>query len=149
MNAFFTLLLVTNSADASESIDDVCLTQHLKKIQLLDEKFPTTPHEGGPRRCQKYISSVTENYYKFWKNHWKNQTPISNSDESIKCFMTEMRKYNHHDRYLLEILLREQVSKLKNLLHRNSIFYERLLKEFEKSCDLKGYYYDTAEAVKA
>lgn len=53
--------------------------------------------------------------------------------------MVESRKYNIHDRYLLDILLRETITKYKNLLQRNNIFYDRMLKEFERTCELKTH----------
>lgn len=89
------------------------------------------------RNCDAYINTMTENFYKLWTYHFKYQHPVNNSDESIKCFVQEIKKWQLHDRYLLDLLLRDNESNYRKLFRRNNIIYERLREEAVNNCNLQ------------
>lgn len=45
-----------------------------------------------------------------------------------------------HDRYLLDLLLREKEATYKKLFQKNSLLFERLRREATDKCELQGHY---------
>lgn len=118
-------------------IDNACLNQHLRKIHLMtsDTHLIGTLDE---RKCEDYIKNMTEIFYKLWTYHFKYQQPKENSDENIRCFVKECKKWQLHDRYLLDLLLRENESNFRKLFRRNNLLYDRLINEAEDVCNLSS-----------
>lgn len=140
---------------ACEFVDNACINQHLRKIHLIDEDIVQS-HNQVNRKCNKYISSLTVNFYKLWQYHYKHQTPKLNGDANIRCFIKESKlnflqkfpisfyelagkKYQLHDRYMLDLLLREKESTDKKIFQRNSLLFERLRREATNKCEIHGY----------
>lgn len=45
-----------------------------------------------------------------------------------------------HDRYLLDLFLRDKESSHKRIFQRNSLIYDRLLKEAANKCEIQDSY---------
>jgi hypothetical protein len=123
---------------AGEYVDEVCINQYLRKNHLLNEDIVQSVN-GATRKCNKYILSLTDNFYKLWHYHYKNQTPQINREANIRCFIKESKKYQLHDRFLLDMLLREKQATDKKIFLRNSFLYERLRREATNKCEIQGY----------
>lgn len=102
----------------------------------MNEEHPSEDLLDG-QNCDAYINKMMDNFYKLWTYHFKYQHPANNSDENIRCFVQEIKKWQLHDRYLLDLLLRDNESSYRRLFRRNNIIYERLREEAVNNCNLQ------------
>lgn len=137
INFLFTSVLLfctTFCFFVSTEVDNACINQHLRQIGLIEEDVVRVPTNN--RLCESYINGLTENFYKLWSYHYKYQQSRMNKDVNIRCFVQESKKWQLHDRYLLDLLLRDKELLHKKIFQRNSILYDRLKKEAAHNCNL-------------
>jgi hypothetical protein len=58
---------------------------------------------------------------------------------SNKNLLFSGKKYQLHDRYLLDMLLREKEATDKQMFQRNSLLFERLRREATNKCEIQGH----------
>ncbi|CRL00037.1 CLUMA_CG013325, isoform A [Clunio marinus] len=133
MRLLIFFLVLFSLSHGLENIDKRCVKQYLQKVQLLDENGD---EDLITQKCETYIESLKENFYNLWQYHYKFQHPIVEEESSIQCFIEETKKWQLHDRYLLDLLLRDNETNDKKLKRRNNYIFERLKSQALIDCKL-------------
>lgn len=132
------ILTVTLAVVSGSNIDNGCINRYLKKVHLINEDIVSDALDS--RNCDAYIRNLTSNFYKLWRYHYKYQQPRIHNDANIRCFVKESKKWQLHDRYLLDLLLRDKETNFKKIFQRNSYIYDRLRNEAENNCNLQWWW---------